>query len=70
LTTYASKGSNQIRSKCRDYGDISARNTTRAPKSMQLEIKAEKSKSGLHLNKDRIQPIVPGWPAQNNSQRP
>jgi len=36
--------SNKIKSKSQDYGDVSARNTARAPNSMQVEIKAEKSK--------------------------
>jgi len=33
------------KSKSQNYGYVSARNTTRAPDSMQLEIKAEKYKS-------------------------
>jgi len=36
-----------------DYVDVSARNTTRAPNSMQLEIKSEKSKMLKRLSREK-----------------
>jgi len=42
----------QIESKSQDYGDVSARNTTRAPNNMQPEITAEKSKKPKRLGKE------------------